>query len=1212
MRNNAMHNLLVDGRKQVAAFLLLGIGILALWCSVAWGQTTFGSIAGSVSDPSGALIPGAQVTLTNLATSERRITPSNRDGLYQFVNLLPGRYRIDVEKPGFKHFIREPIVLEVQNSLQINAVLELGAVAQTVKVTAQTPLLQPQTSDLGQVVDRREANELPLNGRNPLNLAALVPSVVPLGGSMSSPVGQNISGIGNYMIGGAMAGQEAVYLDGVPLATAGWGALSLVPTQDSIQEFKVQTNNLSAEWGRFAGGIVNFTTKSGTNALHGTVYEFLRNKALNANTFFGNAGGLDRPPFVQNQFGAAVGGPVVIPHLYNGRDKTFWFASFEGFRQRQGQTYLLTVPTLAERSGDLSNLRDSSGNVIPIYDPTTTRQVGVDSTGAPIYVRDRISCNGQLNVICPDRISQASAKMLSLWPAPNVPGQPITQISNYLHNASIGGDSNELVLRGDQIVSDKQRIFARFTHWTLLSLPIDPYGTGVCADRCTETSQTNNAVIDDSYTFSPTTLLDLRLTFNRLNNRRKPVNEPFDLTQLGWPASLNSQVAFPVEPVPIVQGFDDGGIFGSGGAGSDITRADDDEGIGGSLSKITGRHTLKFGFDLMRDTFNYIQSNEASGSFAFDNGFTSSDPINKNGGAGIASFLLGYSSGGSATTPSRTASTLHYEAIYAQDTFRATRKLTLDLGLRWQVDGPFTERYNRLTWFDTNEKNIVQPAPINTMAGMVPVSPVRGDIELVASPARSSRSAINTDWTEFQPRVGLAYQLTKQTVIRGGYGIFFIPNYVSYSTDPNYDFINSIGTSYVSSVDGGLTPCVNPSPNGCVGGPTFNISNPYPTGIIQPPGRSPGLKQLALGQYIEEEFPNTPYGYNQQWNLDVQRELPANTLIDLAYAGSAGIHIPDYAQNIDALPDKYLSLGSHLFDTVPNPFYGLITNGTYLSAPTTFLGQLLLPYPQYNDLSINASGFGSSIYHSFQAKAVKRFNGGGSLLVGYTLSKLITTGDVDSLISWLDPGGYGNIQNWNNLKGERSLSVFDVPQRLVVSYVLDLPFGRGKRFLATSSGPVNKLVGGWGLEGVSTFQRGIPLNFGLAGGTIGPNDGQRPNKIGSGALGGSAESRLNQWFDASAFSVPAPYTYGTESRVDSVLRAQGINNFDFALFKTTRFGPDNKLGLQFRAEVFNLFNKPQFGPPATTCCQPDQSNFGVVNSQLNEPRLIQFGLRFTF
>ena len=1212
MRTNADALLFQDVGRRAVAGLLLGIGILVLGCSAAWGQTTFGSIMGSVSDPAGAAVPDAQVTLINLGTNEKRVMSTSSAGLYEFVNLIPGSYRIDVERVGFKHFTREPIVVEVQNALRIDTVLQLGALTQRVEVTAQTPLLQPETSDLGQVVDQRKATELPLNGRNPLNLAALVPSVVPLGGALENPTGQNISAYGNYEIGGAMAGQGAIYLDGVPLNNISWNNVTLVPTQDSIQEFKVQTNNLLAEWGRFAGGIINFTTKSGTNAVHGTAYEFLRNKVLNANTFFGNAGGLDRPPFVQNQFGGNAGGPFVIPHLYDGRDKTFWFAGYEGYRRRQGQTFLLTVPTAAERSGDLSNLRDSNGNVIPVYDPTTTRQVEVDSTGAPVYARDQISCNGRLNVICPGAINKAASTMLSLWPAPNLPGQPFTHISNYIANTSVGGNNDQLVLRGDQIVSDKQRIFARFTYWTGLNLPIDPYGTGVCQDRCTENFDTYNGVFGDSYTFSPTTTLDLRLTVNRYIYSRTPVNSNYDLTQLGWPSSLNNEVAFRVEPVPIVQGFDDGGIFASGGAGSAITTHSVDEGIGGTLTKIKGRHTLKFGGDFRWDTFNYIQSNAATGAFSFDNGFSSSDPVNKNGGAGMASFLLGYSSGGSATTPARTAAAVRYTALHFDDTFRITAKLTLNLGLRWQVDGPFSERYDRITWFDGNELNVAQPTPVNTVAGLVPAVPVRGDVELVNSTARSSRNGVNTNWKEFQPRLGFAYRLTSRTVIRGGYGIFFIPNYVEYDSNPSIDFVNSINTNYVSSVDGGLTPCVNPSSTGCVGGPTFNLSNPYPSGIIQPPGRSPGLKELALGQWFWMNSPPNPYGYNQQWNLNVQRELPDGILVDLAYAGSKGTHLPDFAQQIDALPDKYLALGSHMYDTVPNPFYGVITNGTYLSAPTTFLGQLLLPYPQYSGVSINASGFGSSIYHSFQAKVEKRFKGGGSLLAAYTASKLITTGDIDSLISWLDPGGYGGVQNWNNLKGERSLGNFDVPQRLVVSYVLDLPVGRGKRFLSTVGGATDKLVGGWGIEGVSTFQSGLPLNFSLAGGTIGPNDGQRPNKNGSGAISGSPESRLNQWFGTSAFSVPTPYTYGTESRVDSVLRSQGINNFDFALYKTTTFGPDNKLGMQFRAEFFNLFNKPMFGPPATTCCQPDQPNFGVVSSQVNQPRLLQFALRFLF
>ena len=439
--------------------LLVGAAVFLAGYSAARGQTFYGSMVGTVSDATGAAIPGTAVTLTNLGTTVKRTIESDASGTYQFVNLIPGRYRVEAEKAGFKHFTREPIVVEVQNALRIDIAMQLGnAATQTVEVTAQTPLLQSSTSELGQVVEARKVTEMPLNGRNPLALVALVPGVVPQGGkdnsSTGNPTGTNIFAWGNIQIGGGQANQSATLIDGASVNTIYVHLLSLVPTQDSIQEFKVQTNNLGPEWGRLAGGVINLTTKSGSNEFHGSAYEFLRNKVLNANDFFNNASGIGRPPFTQNQFGANAGGRII-------HEKLFWFGSYEGFRQRLGRSYLLSVPTQAERNGDFSDLRDSSGNVIPIYDPLTTCGrlgnpacaidpgpdgiIGTADDGGEIITRQQFSGN-----IIPQNRLDTTAKILSgFWAPPTLPGQPFTRLNNFATNASVGGNNDQWTSRID-------------------------------------------------------------------------------------------------------------------------------------------------------------------------------------------------------------------------------------------------------------------------------------------------------------------------------------------------------------------------------------------------------------------------------------------------------------------------------------------------------------------------------------------------------------------------------------------------------------------------------------------------------------------------------------------------------------------------------------------------------------------------------------------
>jgi hypothetical protein len=1176
---------------------LLALAVL-LWPPLpACGQAFVnGTISGTVTDSSGAVIPAVSLTLTNTGTSAKITTESDAAGLYQFPNLAPGHYRLDAEKSGFTHFTREPIQILVNSSVHIDITMQVGAVSQTVEVRAETPLLQPESSSLGQVIETRSVNELPLNGRNPLALVSLAPGVVPQGSSGTNPVTQNPFAQGNIQINGGAANMSAAYWDGAPMNSSGYvNLLVMVPSQDALQEFKVQTDNLPAQYDRFAGGIISFSTKSGTNQVHGEAYEYLRNKVLNANNFFNNRAGIPTGAFTQNQFGGTFGGPLVLPHLYNGKDKTFFFTSFDGFRLREGLPLTFSVPTMAMRAGDFSGLVDANGNQIPIYDPTTTCGVAgnppcqVDSQGNPIYTRKQFPGN----IIPPDRLDSASKVLSNLWGKPNTPGTQNGLVNNWAGNASEGGDMNEFTIRVDQNVSEKQRLFGRYTINKYNNLAIDPFGTHAYPLQIgtPENTKTQQMVFDDSYSISPTKILDIELAYLRNHYTRTPQSSGYDLGQLGpgW-APLNNQVSFRTLPNLVVQGVTD---FSSQETGSTIADATDDWDLLPNFTMIKGRNTIKIGGDFRLSRFNYAQVNSPSGIFTFDRGFTQQGPAQAVGGFGFASFMLGTPSSANISSVNFVATQQIYRAWYVMDDIRATRKLTINLGLRYSQDGPFSERFNRISTFIANAPN-----PLISKT----VLPENGTVALVNTSLRPGRNGFNMDPNQWGPRIGLAYQLTPETVLRGGYGLFWLPNSIAwFGTNPAVDPINLYSSPMTTSLNGGLTPA-------------NYMANPFPNGINPAPGRDPVYASELIGQNLwNTQLPNQPYAYVQQWNADLQKTLPGGLFLDIAYAGSKGTHLPQISIPISQLPDSLLSLGNALLTQVPNPYFGIITQGG-LSGPTVQFGQLLRPFPQYNGVQPELWQ-GNSIYHAMQLKVQKRFSNGQTILVSYTISKYLT--DAESISGWLEAAGAGGFQDFYNMKAERSLSSYDVPQRLVVSYVLDLPVGYGKKFLSGVSGPVNKLVSGWGMQGVTTLQRGFPIFIGDSSNTTNSfGGGQRPNYdpnpqgCASGpALSGSAVNRLNEWFNTACFSHPPAFTFGNLPRVMPNIRWDGLVNFDWALVKNTTFGPENKLNLQFRAEFFNLFNHPQFGPPGNTFGTP---NFGIVSSQYNNPRLVQFGLKLMF
>src|SRR4029077_16481652 len=752
----------------------------------------------------------------------------------------------------------------------------------------------------------------------------------------------------------------AEYLDGQPLNIGYINLPVLIPTQDSIQEFKVQTRNLSAEWGHFAGGVTNLRTKGGTNFFHGAVYEYMRNRIFNANDYFLNASGKPRPPWVQNQFGAETGGPFHLPH-YSGRTRTFWFASWEGFRLRTGQPFTATVPTAAERAGDFSSIN------IAIVDPcagnVTPQGASPKSIAAPTPF--------QGNIIPSSRLNPTSKALLNLWPEPNTSGvtTPSGTINNFTTVARTGGDQDQVVVRIDQDITSRQRFFVRFSHWKVLDLPIDPLQNGLCADRCSEKYATNAVAVAYNYDISPTTIFDFNSGVTRFKYNRSPKNAGFDLTTIGWPASYNQAVPsiMRTPPTPCVANFADNIMCTQGQ--SFIQDRNTQYNLSPGVTLMRGHHRYEFGGQYEVGYDNYAQTNVASGAFDF---CASSQPCFS--GFPLADFLLGYADNYSnfenhffaqAVVPAFTAGKQVYRAFYFNDTWHLSEKLTLNLGLRYELQSPWTERYNRLSYFDpTTPSYINQYLPKGT-------APVMGDDFLLPPGKRSNLPLAKTD---LAPRIGLAYGVTPQTIVRRGYGIFWIPNDVSFALNPINDMVNAPGTTYTGTVDG-----IHPY---------SSISLPFPNGISAPPGRSLGIvgTQQFLTQVVqsitEVDPRDHPEGYVQQWNLSVERDLRAGFSISAAYVGSKGTHLEQYSQQTNQISDLLLAQAASQFasggksavtvlQSVPNPFF---VNGEALAlaAPTTTVGQLLRPYPQYTSVQLAGQGSFGSTYHSVQITAKKR------------------------------------------------------------------------------------------------------------------------------------------------------------------------------------------------------------------------------------------------
>jgi hypothetical protein len=1133
-------------RAKIALFIAV---FLPLTLS---GQSQKAQITGNITDSSGALVPGAQVTVRNVATDDRRATTSDQSGLYTVPSLDPGQYEIVIKKEGFHAVTHSGVELHVNQTARVDIALQLGAVADSVVVTGAVGALQAETSDLGQVVENRQVLDLPLNGRNTIALASLAPGVRPQGTFGNNSATGNYTGWGNFSANGGLANANEVLVDGLPVTTSAIGGVAVMPAVDATQEFKVQTNNFSAEFDRTAGGVINLSLKSGTNSLHGSLYEFLRNDKLDSADFFTNRAGRSKPQLRYNQFGVSTGGAIR-------RDRTFFFGLYEGFRQSLGRVYTGTVPTALEQNGDFSETRAANGALRTISDPLTTKRVG------NAYVRTPFPGN----MIPSTRIDPAAGSLAKyLWPAANTQGAAFTNVNNFGTSSAQTTNQDTFTGKIDHVFSERHRLSGSYNFMQPSLSFYDPFGnkTTQVDDGAEGAERSQSVNLDHSWVMNPTTILDLRAGFVRFRDERIPASLGTDLTQFGFPAAYNNAVQWPVVPNIHVGGIAD--INAS--TGSTIYGIQNNYSFSGALTLVRGSHNMKIGAIYRVLQLNRTQSNSPSGDFSFNAGFTQSDPLTASltSGVPLASFLLGYASGGSTSIVARLALQSKYGAWYFQDDWRVTPKLTLNLGIRYNLETFFTERYNHLARFDPN----VVPTAAAQFTGL----DLRGGMVFMSPDDRSQTDAFKK---AFAPRFGFAYGLDSKTVIRGGYGIFWLPNNLSVTNGNGNNPAYSVSTPFNSSLDGGLTPA-------------DRLSNPYPHGLLPIPGSAAGADTLigqGLGMYAQGVRP----GYMQQWNFDVQRDLGGGVAVDVAYAGSKGTKLPNNLA-INRIADSiWLTQKVALTESVPNPFYGFVTTGP-LSGPTTTRQQLLQPFPQFQGVTLAQWPIGNSTYHSMQVKATKRFANSSVLTAAYTLSKALT--DTESITSWLEPGGSnGGFYDPYNRRLDKSLANFDSTHRLVVSYNYELPFGEGKAVLSGVKGIAGKAISGWQINGLTTLQTGYPVVPGRSMVVGDPN-----------ASTGVADP-LYRWFNTAAFTPVPAYTWGTAPRTLPSTRSDHEANFDFSLMKNTTI--TERVNLQFRAEFFNILNHPWFARPDSGIGNP---SYGTVNAVLNNPRQIQFGLKLLF
>ena len=1151
-----------------------------LFPALVWGQSFTATLRGLVTDPAQAAVPGATVTATEVNRNLDHTTRTDGSGRYILTALPPGTYKLTVEATGFEKYQRGAFALEVQQDATIDIPLALGSTTATVDVQGIAPLLNTASATLGQVIENKFMMAAPLVNRTALSLVMLTPGVVPTDTSAGGTADTNFVANGNRNAT-AQAMLDGTNISGIE-QNGGWTDLEYSPSVDAIQEFKVQTNYFNAEFGETGGAIINIVTKSGTNELHGSVYEFARNSALNANNWFSDQAGIPIQDFNRNVFGGTIGGPVYLPKLYHGKNRTFFFFDYEGNRQSTATSLTTTVPTALQRLGDFSQTFNSNGKLSVIYNPNSTYQSGGDTLRNPFAG----------NVIPSSMISPIALKLLTYYPQPTSTGTTFTNSNNFFATGVNESTGNQLDAKIDHSITEKHHLMARYSLNITHGTPANLLGN-IADNGNTGYGRAQNALIQYTWTASPSTIVEIRGGELRLRQTNIPRSTGFDSTTLGFPSVFQTGGVYQFPNIS-ASGYR---TLGAGGY-SLILEGKDTRSVSGAVTKIIGPHTIKTGADYKAYYENYFQPGYPAGGMSFSRQVTGQDPLvgTSSQGNAIASMLLGWGQGGYMWWDHPVAAYSGFFGTFVQDDWRITPKLTLNIGFRYEFDIPRTERFDRLDYFDYGA-----PSPL---AGHVPTSadcPACGNLLGVMKFVTSgNRSPFLGDYNNIGPRVGLAYALNSHTSIRAAYGIFYSQNRDSIKGEVGPSFRSS--TSVLWSLDGGITQYAS-------------LANPYPNGLTPAPGRNP----LAwVGHGVDSYIPSYINPMIQQWLFSIQRELPGNALVEVNYSASKATHNyfggEDVPGNHNKLNPNYWGLGRTALESlVPNPFYNVITDPTSPESLATIpLNVLLRPYPQYDGGlgEYNAPpNIANSMYHSVQFKYEKRFSKGLAVLANYTISKLISDSDESgSDVSW--QGGLAGVQDAWNLRLERSLSVFDVPQRGVISLDYQLPFGRGKAFGNGMNKLADAIAGGWEIATILTFSAGYPIVTGLDSPNLWDGAAQRPNIIGNPCTSGSVESRMNgTYFNADAFSQPDEDVFGTAPRTLPACRTPGIKNADVVLMKNFRF--TERRQLQLRLEGFNVTNTPTFGRPDSNF---GSNTFGVISDYASGrgPRELQVAAKFYF
>jgi hypothetical protein len=1124
--------------------------LLAVSAATLAAQSITGSITGVVTDASGAIVPNAEIVVLNKGTNVRSAVRSDANGNYT-VPLLPrGDYRVEVSAPGFKHLVQEGITLQVQQTARVDLQLSVGEVAESVTVTADAARLETENATLSKVVDNRAIVNLPLNTRNVYNLVFLTPGVT---GTVGNSYGEM-----RYSVNGARARTMDTMIDGVSAAhptVNGFNGISVFPSVDAIEEFKLLGADYPAEFGRSLGSVLNVVFKSGTNRWHGSAYEFLRNSSLDANDFFNNRRGQALLSFKRSQFGGVLNGPVR-------RDHTFFMVSFEALRERRADSTITSVPTALERTGDFSATRTTTGAPIIIYDPfsTTANPSGSGFIRTP-FVGNRIASN---------RFDPVAVNVAKYYPQPNTtPAGQSNNQSNFAANGSKPLDMTQSDYRVDHVITPMQRFFARYS--TRLNddkaTIFFPQDLKIAEGRINQEDHVHGAVADYTNTLTPTTILNARLGFARTLFVYANQGLGFAPSALGLPAYIDTAVdnlQFP--------GFSVSDYRGLGG-GDHRRNAFMTYTAVASVTKTSGKHTRKIGVDLRMMRVNVFEGRNAS-EYSFGRGMTQGpNPTQSSStaGNGFASLLLGTGSSGLLQANYKNVATHSiYAAGYFQDDWRITPNLSLSLGLRYDIDFPRTERFNRTNYFD--------PTVATPAAQVLPG--IKGGLVFVGVNG-VPRTQFHADRNNWAPRFGLSWQFLPKTVLRIGFAYVYGP-----SQQAAAGTIGTMGyrvdNTWVASIDG-VTP-------------NDLLRNPYPKGVVPVQGSAQGVL-TQFGNRIEATTQDIVSPYTRQINVNLQRELPFATLLELAYVGTRGFYLhrnDEGGLSLNQLDPQYMSLGSKLNDQVDNPFFNTKYATGVLANAKTSRAQLLRPFPQFTDIIPIYSVGASSFYNSLQVTVTKRYTRGLQMQLAYTWAK-----NIDDGLSHQDS---------YNIRADRALSDIDVSHRAVILGIYDLPFGRGKKWGANWNKVADLAIGGWQVNGIATLSAGTPLGISASNNAGIFNQAIRANSNGkSGRLTGPVQDRLNAYFDKSVYSQPLAFTFGNMGPRLANIRNDGMYNFDLSLFKN--FHVTERINVQFRAEALNAFNTPRFGSPNTSVTS---SSFGTITSQANAPRQIQMGLKVLF